>query len=143
MSKEELKSVCYFLLPEDTFTVEPKPPVFMVGTLISDNTRILLLRKNLKKKMKNDYYSASNLDEKLLRVLITIQNAEPRNTKHEIGNAVVNFEGWSTNATVTNEGRLEGSFCSTMVFNLCQRVLSEIEIQVLKKGWILHQFRSL
>ena len=40
----------------------------------------------------------------------------------------------STKATVTDEGRLQGSFCSKTVFNLSLRVLSEIEIQVLEKG---------
>ena len=70
------------------------------------------------------------MNEELLSVLINLQNAEP-GTKNEIGNPIVKSEGFSTKATVTNEGRLQGSFCCKMVFNLSQTVLSEIEIQVL------------
>ena len=40
----------------------------------------------------------------------------------------------STKTTVTDEGRFQGSLCSKTVFSLSQRVLSEIEIQVLEKG---------
>ena len=40
-----------------------------------------------------------------------------------------------TKATDTDGERVQGSFCSKTVFNLKQRVLSEIEIQVLKKGF--------
>ena len=43
-------------------------------------------------------------------------------------------ESFSSKMTVTDEGRLQGSFCSKMCFNLRQRVLSETEIQVLEKG---------
>ena len=73
------------------------------------------------------------MDEELLSVLINLQNAEP-DTQHEIGNPIVKSEGLSTKATVTDEGRLQGFFCSKTVFNLRERVLSEIEIQVLEKG---------
>ena len=62
-----------------------------------------------------------------------IWNVEP-NTQHEIGNPIGRDEGLSTKATVTDEGGLQGSFCSKTVFNLNQRVLSEIEIQVLEKA---------
>ena len=40
----------------------------------------------------------------------------------------------STKATVSDEGRLQGSFCSKTVFNLSQRVLSEIQIPILEEG---------
>ena len=73
------------------------------------------------------------MEEKLLSVLINLQNAEP-DTQHEIGNPIVKSEGLSTKATVTDNGRLQCSLCSKIVFNLSQRVLSEIEIQVLEKG---------
>lgn len=39
----------------------------------------------------------------------------------------------STKATVTVEGRLQGSFCSKTVFDISQKVVSEIEIEVLGK----------
>ena len=40
ISKEELKSVCnlLLLLSEDSFTAEPRPPVLIADTSISDNT---------------------------------------------------------------------------------------------------------
>ena len=53
------------------------------------------------------------MDEELLLVLINLQNSE-----HEISNLIVKFEGLSTKATVTDEGRLKGLFCSTTAFNL-------------------------
>ena len=65
------------------------------------------------------------MDEELLSVLINLHNTEP-DTQHEIGNSIVKFEGLSTKATVTDESRLQGSFCSKTIFNLSQRVLSEI-----------------
>ena len=39
----------------------------------------------------------------------------------------------STETTATDEGRLQDSFCSKTIFNLSQRVLSDIEVQVLEK----------
>ena len=69
------------------------------------------------------------MDDALLSVFINLQNAEP-DTKHEIGNHIVKSQGLPTKATVTDEGSLQGSFCSKMVVNLSQRVLSEVEIQV-------------
>ena len=73
------------------------------------------------------------MDEELLLVLVNLQNAEP-DTQHEIGNPIVKSEGFPNKATVTDEGLPQGSSCSKTVFNLSQRVLSEIEIQVLEKG---------
>ena len=64
---------------------------------------------------------------------IYIWNVEP-NTQHETGNPIGRYEVLFTKATVTDEGRLQGSFCSKTVFNLNQRVLSETEVQVLEKG---------
>ena len=45
-----------------------------------------------------------------------------------------NSKGLFTEATVTDEGRLQYSFCFKTVFNLSQRVLLEIEIHVYQKG---------
>ena len=47
-----------------------------------------------------------------------------------IGNSVVRSEVLPTKATITDEGRLVGTFCSKTVFNLIQRALSGIVIQV-------------
>ena len=41
MNKEELKSVCNLLLPEDSLTAEPRPPVLNADTSISDYTSAL------------------------------------------------------------------------------------------------------
>ena len=38
MCKEELKSVCNILLSEGSLTTEPRPPVLIADTSISDNT---------------------------------------------------------------------------------------------------------
>ena len=51
------------------------------------------------------------MDEELFSVLINLQNTEP-DTQHEIGNPIVKSEDLSTKATVTDEGRLQRSFCS-------------------------------
>ena len=133
MSKEELKSVCNLLLSEDSLTAEPRPPVVIVDTSISDNTSAPSNTEEPREEIQNHDNSVSDMDEELLSVLINLQNAEP-DTQHEIDNPIVKSEGLSTKATVTDEGRLQGSFCSKTVFNLSQRVLSEIEIQVLEKG---------
>ena len=41
---------------------------------------------------------------------------------------MVRSEGLPTEANVTDDGRLAGSFCSKTVFNLSQRAISDIEI---------------
>ena len=133
MSKEELKSVCNLLLSEDSLTAEPRPPVLIADTSISDNISAPSNTEEPREEIQNHDNSVSDMDEELLSVLINLQNAVP-DTQHEIGNPIVKSEGLSTKAIVTDEGRLQGSFCSKTVFNLSQRVLSEIEIQVLEKG---------
>ena len=98
--------------------------------------RFLIIPSNTeepREEIKNHDNSVSDIDEELPSVLINLQNAEP-DTQYEIGNPIVKSEGLSTKATVTDEGRLQGSFCSKTVLNLSQRVLSKIEIQVLEKG---------
>ena len=82
--------------------------------------------------MGNHNDSVSCLDEELFSVLINLQNVEP-NTQHEIGNSIVRSKGLSKKATVRDEGHLQVSFHSEAVFNLSQKVLWEIEIQVLEK----------
>ena len=46
---------------------------------------------------------------------------------------MIKSECLSTETTATDEGRLQDSFCSKTIFNLSQRVLSDIEVKVLKK----------
>ena len=133
MSKQELKSVCHLLLSEDSLTAEPRPPVLIADTSISDNTSAPSNREEPREEIQNHNNSVSDLDEELLSVLINLTNAEP-GAQQEIGNPIVKSEVLSTKTTVTDEGRFQGSLCSKTVFSLSQRVLSEIEIQVLEKG---------
>ena len=133
ISKEELKSVCNLLLSKDSLTAEPRPPVLIADTSVSDNTSAPSNTEEPREEIQNHDSSVSDMDEEFLSVLFNLQNAEP-DTQHEIGNPIVKSEGLSTKATVTDEGRLQGSLCSKTAFNLSQRVLSEIEIQVLEKG---------
>ena len=128
-----LKSVCNLLLSEDSLPAEPMPPVLIVDISISDNTSAPSNTKQLRGEIQNHNNSVSYLDEDFLTVLINLKNAGP-DTQHETENLIVKSEGLSTKATVTDEGRLQGPFCSKMMFHLSQRVLPEIEIQVLKKG---------
>ena len=133
MGKEELKSVCNLSLSEDSSPAEPRPSVLITDTSISDNTSAPSNSEEPQEEIQDHDNSLSDMDEELLLVLIILQNAEP-DTQHEIDNPIVKSEGLSTKAPVTDEGRLQGSFCSKTVFNLSQRVLLEIEIEVLEKG---------
>ena len=133
MSKEELKSVRNLLLSEDSLTAEPSPPVLIADTSISDNTSAPSNTEEPREEIQNHDNFESDMDEEFLSVLINLQNADP-DTQHEIGSPIVKSEGLSTKGTVTDEGRLQGLLCSKTVFNLSQRLLSEIEIQVLEKG---------
>ena len=114
-------------------TAEPTPSVLIADTSISDNTSAPPNTEEPREEIQNHNNSVSDLDEELLSVLINLENAEP-DTQQKIGNPIVKSEGLSTEATVTDEGSLQGFFCSKTVFNSSQRVLSEIEIQVLEKG---------
>ena len=142
MSKEELKSVCNLLLSEDSLTPEPRPPVLIADTSICDNTSAPSNPEEPREEIQNHDNSVSDVDEKLLSVLINLQNAEP-DTQHEIGNSILKSEGLSIKATLTDEGRIQGLLCSKTVFNLSQRVVSEIEINVLEKGLDFTHIRSL
>ena len=133
ISKEELKSVCNLLLSKDSLTAEPRPPVLIADTSVSDNTSAPSNTEEPREEIQNHDSSVSDMDEEFLSVLFNLQNAEP-DTQHEIGNPIVKSEGFPNKATATDEGRSQGSFCSKTVFNLSQRVLSEIEIQVLEKA---------
>ena len=77
MSKQELKSVCHLLLSEDSLTAEPRPPVLIADTSISDNTSAPSNREEPREEIQNHNNSVSDLDEELLSVLINLTNAEP------------------------------------------------------------------
>ena len=70
MSKEKLKSVCDLLLSEDSLTAEPRPPVLIADTSISDNTSITSNTEVPQEEIQNHDNSVSNIDKELLLVLI-------------------------------------------------------------------------
>ena len=70
MGKEELNSVCDLLLPEDSLTAEPRPPVLIADTSISDNTSIPSNTEVSQEEIQNHDNSVSNIDKELLLVLI-------------------------------------------------------------------------
>ena len=70
MSKEELESVCNLLLSEDSLTAEPRPPVLIADTSISDNLFAPSNKEESREEKQNHGNSVSNLDEELLSVLI-------------------------------------------------------------------------
>ena len=108
-----------------------RSPVLIADTSISDNTGAPSSTEEPREeiKMKNHHdNSVSDMDEELPSVLINLQNAE-LDTQYEIGNPIVKSEGLSTKATVTNEGHLQGSFCSKTVLNLSQRELQRLRFK--------------
>ena len=70
MSKEKLKSVSDLLLSEDSLTAEPRPPVLIADTSISDNTSIPSNTEVPQEEIQNHDNSVSNIDKELLLVLI-------------------------------------------------------------------------
>ena len=57
-----------------------------------------------------------------------------------VEDTVINIEDTNNNTqkeltvTMDNSGRLKGYFCSDVVFNVSHKVLSDLEISVLRKG---------
>ena len=70
MSKEKLKSVSDLLLSEDSLTAEPRPPVLIADTSISDNTSIPSNTEVPQEEIQNHDNFVSNIDKELLLVLI-------------------------------------------------------------------------
>ena len=105
-----------------------RSPVLIADTSISDNTGAPSSTEEPREEIKNHDNSVSEMDEELPSVLINLQNAE-LDTQYEIGNPIVKSEGLSTKATVTNEGHLQGSFCSKTVLNLSQRELQRLRFK--------------
>ena len=58
-------------------TAEPRPPVFIVDTSISDNTSAPSNTEKPQEEIQNHENSVNNLDGELLLVLINLQEAEP------------------------------------------------------------------
>ena len=64
-------------MSEDSLTAEPRPPVFIVDTSISDNTSAPSNTEKPQEEIQNHENSVNNLDGELLLVLINLQEAEP------------------------------------------------------------------
>ena len=116
------------------------PPILSTNTSISENTSASFRTDGPRQEVASKNNSVSRLDEELLSVL-DLQNDDSKEG-FAIGNSIVRSEDLPTKATITDERRLAGSFCSKTVFNLSQRALSDIEIQILEKGWTFHEFRD-
>ena len=58
-------------------TAEPRPPVFIVDTSISDNASAPSNTEKPQEEIQNHENSVNNLDGELLLVLINLQEAEP------------------------------------------------------------------
>ena len=100
---------------------------------ISENTSASYGTDGPRQEVASKVNSVSRLDEELLSILVDLRN-DGSKEDFDIGNSVVRSEGLPTKPTITDEGRLTVSFCSKAVYNLSQRALSDIEIQVLEKG---------
>ena len=109
------------------------PPLLLTNTPIYENTSASYRTDGPRQEVGSKNNSVSRLDEELLSILVDLQNDDSRED-FAISNSVVRSEGLPTKATITDEGHLACSFCSKTVFNLSQRALLDIEIQVLQKG---------
>ena len=58
-------SVIYYYLKTPYLTVEPRPPVFMTNTSITDNTNTPSTTEEPQEEMQNHDNSVSNLDKEL------------------------------------------------------------------------------
>ena len=114
----------------------------MADTSNSDNTSTPSNAEEPREEMQNHDNFASNLDEELLSVLVNLQNTNP-NTQNEIGNPIVKSEGLSVKATVTDEKRPQGLFCSKAFLISPRQCFQRLRFKFCKKGWILQSFRGL
>ena len=121
------------LISDEPNAVDSFPPILTTNTSISENTSPSYSINGSRQEVVSKNNSVSRLDEELISILVDLQSDDSKQN-FAIGNSVVRSEGLPTKATITDEGRLAGTFCSKTVFNLSQRALSGIEIQVLEKG---------
>ena len=75
----------------------------------------------------------ANLGETEINISHINENSNDMNNT-ELGGSITTDEPSTSRATLTDEGRLSGVFCSKSVFNLSHKILTEIEIKVLEKG---------
>ena len=133
LTSEELRGIYDILISDEPKVVDTFPPILSTNTSISENNSLSYRTDGPRQEVASKNNSVKRLDEELLSILVDLQNDDSRED-FAISNSVVRSEGLPTKATITDEGRLAGTFCSKTVFNLSQRALSGIEIQVLEKG---------
>ena len=121
------------LISDEPNAVDSFPPILTTNTSISENTSPSYSINGSRQEVVSKNNSVSRLDEELISILVDLQSDDSKQD-FTIGNSIVRSEGLPTKATITDEGRLAGTICSKTVFNLSQRALSAIEIQVLEKG---------
>ena len=75
----------------------------------------------------------ANLGETEINISHISGNSNDMNNT-ELGGSITTDEPSTSRATLSDEGRLSGVFCSKTAFNLSHKILTEVEIKVLEKG---------
>ena len=123
VTSEELRGIYDMLISDEPNAVDSFPPILTTNTSISENTSASYRINGSRQEIVSKNNSVSRLDEELISILVDLQSDDSKQD-FTIGNSVVRSEGLPTKATITDEGRLAGTFCSKTVFNLSQRALS-------------------
>ena len=129
VTSEELRGIYNMLIYDEPNAVDSCPPTLTTNTSISGNTSASCRIVGSRQEVVSKNNSVSRLDEELISVLAGLQSDDSKQD-FAIGDSVVRSEVLPTKATITDEGDLAGTFCSKTVFNLIQRALSGIVIQV-------------
>ena len=129
VTSEELRGIYDMLISDEPNAVDSFPPILTTNTSISENTSASYSINGSRQEVVSKNNSVSRLDEELISILVDLQSDDSKQD-FAIGNSVVRSEVLPTKATITDEGDLAGTFCSKTVFNLIQRALSRIAIQV-------------
>ena len=129
VTSEELRGIYDMLISDEPNAVDSFPPILTTNTSISENTSASYSINGSRQEVVSKNNSVSRLDEELISILVDLQSDDSKQD-FAIGNSVVRSEVLPTKATITDEGDLAGTFCSKTVFNLIQRALSGIAIQV-------------
>ena len=110
LTSEELRGIYDILISDEPKVVDTCPPALSTNTFISENTSASYGTDGPRQEVASKRNSVSRLDEELLSVLVDLQN-DGSKENFAIGNSVVRSEGLPKKVTITDEGRLAGSFC--------------------------------
>ena len=122
MTSEELRGIYDILISDEPKAVDSCPPISTTNTSISENTSASYSINGSRQEVLSKNNSVSRLDEEWISILVYLQSDDSKQD-FAIGNSVVRSEGLPTKATITDEGRIAGTFCSKTVFNLSQSAL--------------------